>query len=563
MALQSSFYATNGTTRTFPSTKHIATKQHVAVYQKRVSDNVWELAQVTLYDLIGQSVVFDIAPSTSLYSQVEIRIADSASELATSLSEIAVVSGAIANVNTVATNITLVNTVSANISAINNISSVIVPNINEILLADTNAATATAQAVIATTQAGIATTKAAEALVSANAAALSYNSFDDRYLGAKTSDPTLDNDGAALLVGALYFNSTASQMKVWNGAVWGDTSTLTATGVATLANKTISLSNNTFSATSAQLISSISDETGSGSLVFSVSPTLTGTPLVPTAARLTNNTQIASTSYVDGKLPLSGVRQTVQTGLVDANGYANFVSIGTGLAVNIAATAVPLIVSSSGGSIVNDRVGIISANTTIGSLAASNTNYLYADVAVDGGVTLRAGVLAPIYQFGGTPSVTNGQFTFNISEMKGYLGNGTTAPQAYIVYLGEAITNATNVTSVVNYALNGLYDSGYTNTLPAAGTTITRSHNIGVPEFFKCNILVKCLTAQSPYIVGDIVEGAGTGNASWAMQFSYTKNRNSLVTYAMGTTSFYVATGAGLTLTLASWAYKITAKRGW
>ena len=204
MGLQSSFYATNGTTRTFPSTKHIATKQHVAVYQKRVSDNAWELAEVAVYDLIGQSVVFDIAPSTSLYSQVEIRIADSASELATSLSEIAVVSGAIANVNEVAANITSVNTVSANISAINNISSVIVPNINEILLADTNAATATAQAVIATaqagtattkasdataqavistTQAGIATTKAAEALASANNALIySTVNFHNMYL---------------------------------------------------------------------------------------------------------------------------------------------------------------------------------------------------------------------------------------------------------------------------------------------------------------------------------------------------------------------------------------------
>ena len=240
MGLQSSFYATNGTTRTFPSTKHIATKQHVAVYQKRVSDNVWELAQVTLYDLIGQSVVFDIAPSTSLYSQIEIRIADSASELATSLSDIAVVSGAIANVNTVATNITSVNTTSTNISAINNVSGIIVPNINEILLADTNAATAAAQAVIATTQAGTATTKAAEALASANAAALSYDSFDDRYLGVKTANPTLDNDGAVLLDGALYFNSISKQMRVWDGAIWSDSLTLTEASVSTLSNKTIS-----------------------------------------------------------------------------------------------------------------------------------------------------------------------------------------------------------------------------------------------------------------------------------------------------------------------------------
>jgi hypothetical protein len=47
-----------------------------------------------------------------------------------------------------------------------------------------------------------------------------YDSFDDRYLGTKASDPTLDNDGNALVGGALYFNSTASQMRLWTGSAW-------------------------------------------------------------------------------------------------------------------------------------------------------------------------------------------------------------------------------------------------------------------------------------------------------------------------------------------------------
>jgi len=53
----------------------------------------------------------------------------------------------------------------------------------------------------------------------ANAAA-SLDSFDDRYLGSKTSDPTLDNDGNALLTGALYFNSTVPVLKVYTGSAW-------------------------------------------------------------------------------------------------------------------------------------------------------------------------------------------------------------------------------------------------------------------------------------------------------------------------------------------------------
>lgn len=55
---------------------------------------------------------------------------------------------------------------------------------------------------------------------SAAAAAASFDSFDDRYLGAKSSNPSVDNDGNALLVGALYFNSVSNQMRVYDGSAW-------------------------------------------------------------------------------------------------------------------------------------------------------------------------------------------------------------------------------------------------------------------------------------------------------------------------------------------------------
>jgi hypothetical protein len=47
-----------------------------------------------------------------------------------------------------------------------------------------------------------------------------YDSFDDRYLGAKTSNPTVDNDGNALVAGALYFNSVSGAMQLWTGSAW-------------------------------------------------------------------------------------------------------------------------------------------------------------------------------------------------------------------------------------------------------------------------------------------------------------------------------------------------------
>jgi hypothetical protein len=65
-------------------------------------------------------------------------------------------------------------------------------------------------------------TAQAAAEAARDAALASLDSFDDRYLGTKSSDPTLDNDGNALVAGALYFNTVSNTMKVYTGTVWVD-----------------------------------------------------------------------------------------------------------------------------------------------------------------------------------------------------------------------------------------------------------------------------------------------------------------------------------------------------
>ncbi len=86
--------------------------------------------------------------------------------------------------------------------------------------ASTSAATATTQAGIATTKASEASSSATDAQTAQTAAELKLDQFDDRYLGSKTSDPTLDNDGNALLTGALYWNSTSDLLKIYTGSAW-------------------------------------------------------------------------------------------------------------------------------------------------------------------------------------------------------------------------------------------------------------------------------------------------------------------------------------------------------
>jgi hypothetical protein len=89
--------------------------------------------------------------------------------------------------------------------------------------AATSASTATTQASNASTSASTASTQATNAANSATAASnaqaaaeAALDTFDDRFLGAKASDPTVDNDGNALLDGALYFDTTNDIMKVYD-----------------------------------------------------------------------------------------------------------------------------------------------------------------------------------------------------------------------------------------------------------------------------------------------------------------------------------------------------------
>lgn len=93
-------------------------------------------------------------------------------------------------------------------------------------------------------------------------------------------------------------------------SVSGTTNRITSTGGATpvidisttfeaLLGKVANPLSQFASTTSSQLAGVISDETGTGSLVYSASPALTGSPTVPTQSASDNSTKAASTAYAD------------------------------------------------------------------------------------------------------------------------------------------------------------------------------------------------------------------------------------------------------------------------
>lgn len=88
--------------------------------------------------------------------------------------------------------------------------------------AASSASAASSSATTATSASNAASAAQVAAEAARDQTLAAYDNFDDRYLGAKASDPTVDNDGNALVAGTLYFDSTNGFMKVYTGTVWVD-----------------------------------------------------------------------------------------------------------------------------------------------------------------------------------------------------------------------------------------------------------------------------------------------------------------------------------------------------
>ena len=159
-----------------------------------VADNI------TNVNAVGASIA-DVNTVAALDTEITAVVADEA--------DIGTVAANIADVSAVAAIDTDVSTVAANVTAISSVAT----NIVDVQNAEENAAAA-----IAAKDSAIVAQLAAESALASTLAA--YDNFDDRYLGPKSSDPTLDNDGNALVGGALYFSTTEEKMKVYTGSVW-------------------------------------------------------------------------------------------------------------------------------------------------------------------------------------------------------------------------------------------------------------------------------------------------------------------------------------------------------
>lgn len=253
------------------------------------------------------------------------------------------------------------------------------------------------------------------------------------------------------------------------------------------------------------------------------------------------------------------VRQTVLHGPVDSNGLPNFGG-STGSAV---VTASGTITATAAGGYA-DRTGSIT-NPSWTGLTSNGTMYLFLDIAADGTCTTAVSTQAPVYQEGGTPATTSGLLTFNIAEMTGYLGNGTTAPQAYRVCVGQVTVSANVVTAIVWYALRGRYRAPAATPFPATSSTTTFNHNIGVTPSNR-KLLARCLTAELGFAIGDVITPTTSTSASANQSFPHLPSTSLTSKFTVGDAAFLLTradTASLANATAANWSYWLEADRGW
>lgn len=262
-------------------------------------------------------------------------------------------------------------------------------------------------------------------------------------------------------------------------------------------------------------------------------------------------------------------RQTILTASVDSAGQANFLSIGTGLNVDLNAATDNLVAAFAAGFSADgtvDYIAVIAADLTgpFGVLVASDTSYLYMDRnPTTGAITYSKSLLAPEYGTVAPASPASDQHYYHIPSGKMFRYTGTVWEAKQRVFVGEADTDATNVTAVRAYALQG--HARLEQATLATSTNYTLNHNLGTDKY-EAEIYAECKTAEFGYAVGDRVK---------LFVNVYTSNRQTVLT-EIDQNSVVITTGsaelfsvinrstfAGAIVTTANWKFGVLVSRGW
>jgi trimeric autotransporter adhesin len=311
--------------------------------------------------------------------------------------------------------------------------------------AETNAETAETNA--ETAQAAAEAAQAAAELV--------YDNFDDRYLGAKSTsggDPTLDNDGDALIDGALFFDTTNNVMKVYNlgTTTWLRTTPTTSdqTNINTVSgiqeNVTTVAGIDSDVTTVAGISSNVTTVAGISSDVTAVAANATDIGTVAGQA-----TQIGLLGTADAvsdmnTLAVAGIIADMDS-LADNVSAISIVSDDIGYVIAVAINAANInTVAADGADIGTVATSIASVNTAATNIASINTNATnITDIqnasANAATATTQAGIATTQ---AGIATTQAGIATTKASEASASEANADTSEANALTYSSNAATSA-------------------------------------------------------------------------------------------------------------------------
>ena len=266
-----------------------------------------------------------------------------------------------------------------------------------------------------------------------------------------------------------------------------DSTVATLTGSQTLTNKTISLANNTLTATSAELATAISDETGSGSLVFATSPTLV-TPVLGVASATTINKVTITAPATGSTLTIAeGKTLTASNTLTFTGTDSSSVAFGAGGTVAYVAdklSAFAATTSAELAGVISDETGtgalVFGTSPTISSPTVSGNAVVFSDTT-----DATSSTNAPV-EFAGGVGIAKKLFVGGNADFDGNVlidGNltisGTTNSVSAtnlsvtdnMIYMNQAVQST--ITNVVGNGTNVVYTTTGHNYLVNMSVTIT------------------------------------------------------------------------------------------
>jgi len=380
--------------------------------------------------------------------------------------------------------------------------------------ASTSASNASTSASNASTSASNASTSATAAQNAKTAAETAFDDFDDRYLGSKASDPALDNDGNALIDGALYFDTTNNVLKVYDlgNAVFRRTTPTSAeqTNIDTVSAQisptnnisTVAGANTNIGLVAGQIsptnnISTVaSANTNIGLVAGQISPTNnistvasanTNIGLVAGQISPTNNISTVAGAVSSGNIAtvasnIAGVNSFAERYRVQAGDPSTSLDAGD-LAFNTSANLLKFydgsnwITITSGGAgitdVVQDGTPQLGGNLDVNGFSVVSTSNANINITPNGtGSVVLDGISYP--QADGTANQvlkTNGSGVLSFTTLQG--GNITTEGDYFSNYNAITANVTTTVAATVNAFLSGpiTVNSGITWTI-ASGSEL-------------------------------------------------------------------------------------------